>query len=104
MQKEKNKNQVCREFWKTGNNMVIKAHHGELGDYYLYCQGDTPLLFTENETNNERIFHTPNASKYVKDGINNYVVNQELDKVNPEQKGTKGCSLITSLLKLMNLK
>jgi hypothetical protein len=72
--------------------MVIKAHHGELGDYYLYCQGDTPLLFTENETNNERIFHTPNASKYVKDGINNYVVNQELDKVNPEQKGTKAAA------------
>jgi hypothetical protein len=78
---------------KVANNVAtIKAHHSELGDYYLYCQGDTPLLFTENETNNERIFHTPNASKYVKDGINNYVVNQELDKVNPEQKGTKAAA------------
>jgi hypothetical protein len=78
---------------KVANNVAtIKAHHSELGDYYLYCQGDTPLLFTENETNNERIFHTANASQYVKDGINNYVVNQELDKVNPEQKGTKAAA------------
>ncbi|NCS48351.1 MAG: glucosidase [Microcystis aeruginosa BK11-02] len=91
-EREKQKPSLQRVLEKTGNNMVIKAHHGELGDYYLYCQGDTPLLFTENETNNERIFHTPNASQYVKDGINNYVVNQELDKVNPEQKGTKAAA------------
>ena len=91
-EREEQKPSLQRVLEKTGNNMVIKAHHGELGDYYLYCQGDTPLLFTENETNSERIFHTPNASKYVKDGINNYVVNQELDKVNPEQKGTKAAA------------
>jgi hypothetical protein len=70
---------------KVANNVAtIKAHHSELGDYYLYyqdCQGDPDLLFTENETNN--------ASPYVKDGINNYVVYQQKDKVNPEYKGTK---------------
>ena len=33
-----------------------------------------PLLFTENETNNERLFGTANATPYVKDGINNYLV------------------------------
>ena len=38
------------------------------------CEGDVPLLFTENETNNERVFGTPNETRYVKDGINNYVV------------------------------
>ena len=32
-----------------------------LSDYYLYCEGDVPLLFTENETNNERLFGAPNA-------------------------------------------
>jgi len=49
-----------------------------------------PLLFTENETNNERLFpEYPNASPYVKDGINNYVVNGRQDAVNPEKIGTK---------------
>jgi hypothetical protein len=58
-------------------------------DYYLYCEGEVPLLFTENETNNERIFGTPNASPYVKDGINNFVVHGQQKAVNPERIGTK---------------
>jgi Glycosyl hydrolase family 63 C-terminal domain len=68
---------------------AISASHAELGDRYLYCQGDALLLFTENETNNERIFGTPNSSAYVKDGINNYIVEGNQDSVNPEKVGTK---------------
>jgi hypothetical protein len=58
----------------------------------LYCEGDAPLLFTENETNNERIFGTANLSPYVKDGINNYVVAGEHNAVNPENAGTKSAA------------
>jgi hypothetical protein len=65
------------------------ASQADLGERYLYCEGDVPLLFTENETNNERLFGTPNASRYVKDGINNYVVQGNHDSVNPEKTGTK---------------
>jgi hypothetical protein len=68
---------------------VIAASHGELGDHYLYCAGDAPLLFTENETNNERLFGTANASPYVKDGIGAFVVDGRQDAVNPRQVGTK---------------
>ena len=49
-----------------------------------------PLLFTENETNNARLFPDyPNDSPYVKDGINNCVVEGRQDAVNPEKQGTK---------------
>jgi hypothetical protein len=68
---------------------VIAASHATFGHHYLYCDGDVPLLFTENETNSERIFGTPNASPYVKDGINNYVVAGRESAVNPEKTGTK---------------
>jgi hypothetical protein len=68
---------------------IVAGMHAEAGQVYLYCEGNVPLLFTENETNNERIFGTPNASPYVKDGINNYVVNGKQDAVNPEHTGTK---------------
>jgi hypothetical protein len=68
---------------------VVAVSHDELGKRYLFCEGDVPLLFTENETNNERIFGTPNASRYVKDGINNYVVNGDRGSINPEKTGTK---------------
>ena len=50
------------------------------------------MLFTENETNNERIFGKPNASPYVKDGINNYVIHGKQDTVNPGQTGTKAAA------------
>jgi hypothetical protein len=68
---------------------AVGALHADMGARYLHCDGEVPLLFTENETNNERIFGTPNASPYVKDGINNYVVQGNHNAVNPEKTGTK---------------
>ena len=68
---------------------VVAASHEDLGERYLYCEGDAELLFTENETNNERLFGTANQSPYVKDGINNYVVEGKKNAVNPEKTGTK---------------
>jgi len=68
---------------------AVAAVHTQLGDRFLYCDQDVPLLFTENETNNQRIFGTPNTSHFVKDGINDYVVEGKQDAVNPEQTGTK---------------
>jgi hypothetical protein len=68
---------------------VIETSHETQGKRYLYCEGNIPLLFTENETNNERIFRTTNASPYVKDGINNYVIQENHNAVNPAKTGTK---------------
>jgi hypothetical protein len=68
---------------------VVAVAHGDLGQRYLYCEGDAQLLFTENETNNHRLFGTPNASRFVKDGINDYVVQGVSGAVNPERTGTK---------------
>jgi hypothetical protein len=71
---------------------VVAASHVDLGERYLYCEGEVPLLFTENETNNERIFGTVNHSPYVKDGINNYVIQGNHNSVNPEKTGTKSAA------------
>jgi hypothetical protein len=71
---------------------AVAASHAQLGERYLYCEGDVPLLFTENETNNERTFGTPNLSHYVKDGINNYVVAGDHNAVNSEKAGTKSAA------------
>jgi Glycosyl hydrolase family 63 C-terminal domain len=58
----------------------------------LYCDGEVTLLFTENETNTQRIFGVPNRTPYVKDGINNYIVHGQEGAVNPEMKGTKAAA------------
>jgi hypothetical protein len=64
---------------------VILAHHTDpliqesLQEFKLACEGNPVLLFTENETNLERLFGKPKASPYVKDGINDYVVYRQRD-------------------------
>ena len=74
----------------TAGTSAIVAQHTSLGTYYLYCEGGPPLLFCENTTNNDRLFPgQPNASAYVKDGINDYVVQGRQTAVNPEHRGTK---------------
>jgi len=74
---------------KEVKSSVIKASHPEIGERYLYCEGSPELLFTENETNMERIFNRKSRTPYVKDGINNYVVHCQKDAVNPQKRGTK---------------
>jgi Mannosylglycerate hydrolase MGH1-like glycoside hydrolase domain len=68
---------------------VVQSVDSQLGERYLYCSGDAPLLFTENETNTQRIFGVANRTSYVKDGINNCVVLGQTSAVNPAQTGTK---------------
>jgi hypothetical protein len=68
---------------------VVEASHPALGQRYFYCDSLVPLLFTENETNNQRIYGTPNSGHYVKDGINNYIANGDKGAVNPHKTGTK---------------
>ena len=76
----------------TGGDCAIAASHAELGDYTLCCDGNPGLLFTENETNNQRLFGTPNHTPYVKDAINDYVVAGKLEAVNPAKTGTKAAA------------
>jgi hypothetical protein len=68
---------------------LVEAWHHELGRMYLYCEGQPDLLFTENDSNAMRLWGVPNPSPYVKDGINDHVVNARPDAVNPARRGTK---------------
>jgi hypothetical protein len=68
---------------------AVRASHPELGDWLLRVDASAALLFCENETNNERLFGAPNASAYVKDGVNDCVVNGVSEAVNPDRTGTK---------------
>ena len=74
-----------------GRTMVL-AEHPELGTYALACDGAAELLFTENETNAERLFGSANGSPHVKDGINEAIVAGRMDAVNPAGAGTKAAA------------
>ncbi len=69
---------------------VVAVEHPLLGELVLSCDGNVPLLFTENETNHVRLFPgQSNESAYVKDGINDCVVHGAQGAVNPDKQGTK---------------
>jgi hypothetical protein len=76
------------------SDAAIVAEHSVLGEYELRADGlDQPggpaLLFTENETNVARLFGTPNAQPFVKDGFHRAVVEGDQSAVNPAEEGTK---------------
>src|SRR4029450_12258298 len=71
---------------------VIQAKHGELGEYWLFCDGSPELLFTENESNASRLWGGANPSPYVKDAFHEYIVSGRRDTVNPAKAGTKAAA------------
>jgi len=74
------------------NGSTVRAQAPDLGERYLYCDLNASLLFTENETNNRKLFKSENRTPYVKDGIINCVVHGKTDAVNPEKTGTKAAA------------
>jgi hypothetical protein len=72
---------------------AIVASDGELGERTLFCDSKPELLFTENESNAQRLWGQPNSTAYVKDAFHNYVVAGDRDAVNPARTGTKAAAL-----------
>jgi hypothetical protein len=82
-----------RQIKSAGGASLIEAVQEKHGNRYLACDGQPTLLFTENETNTQRIFEIPNRSPYVKDSINDYLIHGKREVVNPENKGTKAAAV-----------
>lgn len=72
---------------------LIEISEYHYGKRWLLLEGAPELLFTENETNAERLFQARNRTPYVKDAFHRYVVNGEKSAVNSAQKGTKAAAL-----------
>jgi len=83
--------------WKPGfERPLIRASEGVLlvesarpGNFQLSYQGEPQILFTENETNEARLFGAKNPTPFVKDAFHEVIVNGKLDAVNPKGIGTK---------------
>jgi hypothetical protein len=75
----------------AGGLMVVASEQGA-GERVLYCDGNPELLFTENETNNVRLFGGLNADRYVKDAFHEYVIGGRRTAVNPARIGSKAAA------------
>ncbi|MBT9314245.1 MGH1-like glycoside hydrolase domain-containing protein [Leptothoe spongobia] len=79
---------------------TLEASHPNVGNRWLYCQSKSsaqsaPILFTENETNYQAVFGAANVTPYVKDAFHRYVIQGEVDAVNPGLTGTKAAAHYT---------
>jgi hypothetical protein len=82
--------------WQVGKGAVL-CQHLTLGRVQFHARPDQggrapKLLFTDNETNNERLFHSTNEGPFVKDAFHDYVIDGRLDAVNPAAVGTKAAA------------
>ena len=78
-----------RQLSQDKSGGIVALSHRDLGERFFYAEGATALLFTENETNTQRLFNTPNPAPYVKDSIESYIVHDVKEAVNSEKTGTK---------------
>ena len=81
----------------SGNEGNILISHQYLGNYTLYIDKNgidekLPLMFCDNETNNQKLYNAPNQSQYVKDGINEYIIHGNNDTINLNAIGTKAAA------------
>jgi Glycosyl hydrolase family 63 C-terminal domain len=79
----------------SSHRLLIKAQHPILGHYHLHCEAANDLLFTDNDTNMQRLFGAPNSTPYVKDAFHTYLICRNREAVNPQRTGTKAAALYT---------
>ena len=77
----------------AGGRPAIRADHNRIGEYRLYADDTDDVLFTDNETNQKRLFGTPNRTAYTKDAFHRYLIDGERGAVNPDRQGTRAAFL-----------
>lgn len=77
---------TCSEY----KNIIID--HQELGNYTLYLEGDPQLLFCNNETNSAKLYNSAHSPAFCKDGINEFIVDNNQKAVNHKNEGTKAAA------------
>lgn len=83
---------MLRQISTGASGNVVRASHPKLGERFIYSEQSAEWLFTENETNTQRLQNKPNRTPYVKDGIDEYIVHGRREAVNPERCGTKAAA------------
>ena len=80
---------VLKEEYRT---KFLQIEHSAAGQYFLYAEDASAWLFTENETNFQKLYGQANPSPYVKDAFHRYLIEKDVQAINPEQKGTKAAA------------
>ncbi|HXM90618.1 MAG TPA: glucosidase, partial [Candidatus Dormibacteraeota bacterium] len=80
---------TIRKTASLDNCQCAEMQHWQYGKRWLLCAGQPQLLFTENQTDYERIFNIKNPTPFVKDAFHEYLIHKNQAAINPQQIGTK---------------
>jgi hypothetical protein len=72
-----------------GQDGNLLIDHEGLGHFTLHLEHKASLLFCDNETNNSRLYGVNNTSTFVKDGINDFLINGNSKAVHSDGNATK---------------
>ena len=72
---------------------AVVANCGDLPEYHLYADAEAEWIFTENETNLNRLYNVPNKAAHVKDAFHDYILEGNTDATNPAKIGTKAAAV-----------
>jgi hypothetical protein len=67
----------------------LNINHKRVGEYHFYFENPVRTLFTENETNTERLYGQPNKTPYVKDAFHTAIQQQRYEWLEEKKEGTK---------------
>jgi hypothetical protein len=71
---------------------VVEAQHPTLGTRWWSCENAPPILFTENETNFQKMYGVSNTAPFVKDAFHEFVIGGHTQAVNEIRVGTKAAA------------
>lgn len=82
---------------RLDKNGRVRAEHSSLGKLVWAADAGPDrrapkMLFTENETNSQRLYRAPNRTAHVKDAFHEYVIHKNTAAVNPKNTGTKAAA------------
>jgi hypothetical protein len=72
---------------------ALRAHHPHLGNFHFILEGNPEVLFTENESNTERLWNYVGPNRFYKDAFHEYLISGKREAVNPEGHGSKSCAV-----------
>ena len=84
--KNPNKPEIRACYGESAQIEAIDPYHGKVR---IWLEGESELLFTDNETNTQLLYGSPNKSSYVKDAFHSYIVGKQRNAVSPARAGTK---------------
>ncbi len=90
---DKDYDQSTKPLLKKSADDEITATHATLGTFVLTVAGSPELLFTENETNTERIMGWKGENAFYKDAFGAYLLEGKKEAVHPGNQGTKACAV-----------